>query len=308
MLKKQNLSRRTFVKGLGLAAATPLVLESVLAAESDAPLLAKATHKIVTANIRVALPEDDAKGLGWGDRKEFCIKVLKAQKADIIGFQEVLKVQADDLKKAFPDYMLLGFDGPEMDTHKTGYHGVAKNPILFKKSRYELNGAGTYWLSETPNIGGSLAWETARARHANYLRLKDNKTGTEFRIVNTHLDHITQAAREKQVEAIMKECEQYPDDFIQILTGDFNAGVANAVGALLKKDGWKDSYAAIHGENDPGFTGHAFKGDDFPKPGRKIDFIFSKGDVTALDSKIIKDQLNGKYPSDHYFVSAELSF
>ena len=305
---KSNLSRRTFVKGLGLAASTPWLVQSVYADETASPGAVTATHKVITANIRVALPEDGALGLGWGDRKDFCIKVLKAQKADIISLQEVLKVQAEDLKKAFPDYMLLGFDGPEMDAHKTGYHGVAKNPIMFRKSRYELNGAGTYWLSDTPTIGGSLAWETARARHANYLRLEDKKTGTEFRVVNTHLDHITQAAREKQIEAILKECAQYPADFIQILTGDFNAGVANAVGEMLKKDGWQDSYAAIHGDIDPGFTAHGFKGESFGKAGRKIDFIFSKGNVKALNSQIIKDSLNGKYPSDHYFVSADLNF
>ncbi|MEJ7692279.1 endonuclease/exonuclease/phosphatase family protein [Daejeonella sp.] len=307
MPEKLNLSRRTFVKGLGLAASTPWLAQSVYAGGITSPAGAS-NHKVVTANIRVALAEDDAKGLGWNDRKDFCIKVLKAQKADIIGLQEVLKVQAEDLKKAFPDFMLLGFDGPEMDAHQTGYHGIAKNPIMFRKSRYELNGAGTYWLSNEPNIGGSMAWETARARHANYLRLKDRKTGVEFRVVNTHLDHITQAAREKQIEAILKECAQYPEDFIQILTGDFNAGVANAVGAMLKKDGWQDSYAAVHGDKDPGFTGHGFEGEAFARSNRKIDFIFSKGNVKALASKIIKDSLKGKYPSDHYFVSADLSF
>ncbi|MCH5686767.1 hypothetical protein LWM68_22410 [Niabella sp. W65] len=43
-----------------------------------------------------------------------------------MGFQEVLKVQAEDIRKAFPHFNLFGFEGPEMDAHPTGYHGIAK--------------------------------------------------------------------------------------------------------------------------------------------------------------------------------------
>src|SRR5690606_5366385 len=105
--------------------------------------------KILTCNIRVDLEDDRLKGVGWDSRKEACVAIIKKQKADVIGFQEVLKNQFLDLKADLTDYHGINFDGPEMDMYKHGYHGIAKNPIFFSKYRFELLAAGGYWLSET---------------------------------------------------------------------------------------------------------------------------------------------------------------
>lgn len=315
---KRSFSRRSFVKGIGLAAVTPWLSQTTFGDEfseiagesfvSDSQI-APAQHRILTANIRVALPEDDAKGRGWSARKDICMDVIKAHKPDIIALQEVIKVQAEDMRKAFPGYLLLGFEGPEMDVREEGYQLIAKNPIMFSKKRYDLIGAGTYWLSDKPLIGGSLSWETGRARHVNWVRLKDKKSGTQFRLVNTHLDHVTQVAREHQIKTIIEECAQYKPDFKQILAGDFNAGAENTVIKLLKTAGWKDTYAAVHGDTEPGFTAHSWDFKRFEKTGgRKIDFIFTLGGIQTLESEIIKDTIKGEYPSDHYFLDAHLRF
>lgn len=304
-----KLSRRTFVKGLGVAAATPWLSKPFYAGSFNSEKSSE-SHKILCCNIRVALPEDDAAGFGWNVRKEVCIDVMRSQKPDIICMQEVLEVQNDDLKKAFPKFFSYGFEGPEMDAFKEGYHGIAKNPIFFSKSRYELIAASQYWLSETPLVAGSLSWDTARARNASWIRLKDKKSGSEFRVVNLHLDHKSQPAREKQIKLVLDEAAQYPKDFPQILTGDFNVGADNPVYDLVESSGWNDTYTSIHRNAGQDFTFHQFKGESYTKKGNagKIDFIFSKGNVKATSSEIIKDNKNGRYPSDHYFVSAVMSF
>lgn len=307
--KENNTSRRNFMKAAGMAACLPFA--GSLHAFGNVPLQKKSSlHRVLTCNIRVALPEDAEKGVGWEDRKAICMKVVKSYQPDIVCFQEVIKIQADDLKKSFKDYMLFGFEGPYMDAHPEGYHFVAKNPILFSISRYELIAGGTYWLSDTPLIAGSKSWGTARARHANWVRLKDKKSAREFRVVNTHLDHVAQDAREKQIKTIMDECGQYPTDFLQVLTGDFNSSMANNVYHIIKENGWKDTYTEINGDAEPGYTVHQFQGENYPKKdkGRKIDFILSKGNITSKASKIIKNSIGGHYPSDHYFVSADLIF
>jgi len=267
----------------------------------------------MTCNIRVALPEDDAKGFGWTGRKDICARIIHQYKPDIIGLQEVLKVQMDDLRKSFPEMQAFGFDGPEMDPHPTGYYGIAKNPILFSQKRYELRGGGTFWLSDTPLIGGSKAWETARARHCNWVRLFDKATGKEFRVLNTHLDHIAQGAREKQIQTIIGEAGQYASNFPQILTGDLNSKIDNPVHNLLNVAGWTDTYVAANGNTDPGFTAHEFEGPAHAEAlkaknvtGGKIDYILTRGKANTIKSGIIKDQENGKYPSDHYFGYTDL--
>ena len=301
-------SRRTFMKGIGVAAAAAYVPRAIYAGDLAHAAVKTASHKILTCNIRVALPEDDQAGFGWNARKDICIDVMRAEKPDIMCLQEVLEVQNEDLKRAFPNFFSYGFEGPEMDAFKEGYHGIAKNPIFFSKSRYELVAASQYWLSETPLVAGSKSWDTARARNVSWVRLRDKKTGRELRIVNTHLDHKSQPAREMQVKMIVDEAAQYQADLHQILTGDFNAGAANKVCDIVKAGGWKDSYTSIHGNTEPGATTHGFKGENNPKKdtGRKIDFIFSLGNVKALSSAILKGHKDGRYPSDHYFVSAEL--
>lgn len=309
-----SLSRRNFIKGSGLAITAAYLPNTGYAnTRLGMPTSGKENiHKVLGCNIRVALPEDDAIGQGWTARKKACIKLIKAQKADLIGFQEVLKVQAEDLKNELPNYGCFGFEGPEMDLHPETYNGIAKNLIMYAKERYEMISAGCYWLSETPEIGGSKSWNTARARHVNWLRLEDKKTGKQFRIMAVHLDHKDQEARNKQGQLIIKESSQYAADFPQLLIGDFNVDATNPVYNIITAGNWEDTYRKVHGPSDPGPTFHNFLGKAYSKSTEKktgkIDFIFSKGNINTTNAKIIDDMVDGIYPSDHYFVTAEISF
>jgi endonuclease/exonuclease/phosphatase family metal-dependent hydrolase len=309
-----SLSRRNFIKGSSLAITASYLPTAAFAVEDRiiSTHVDENVHKILGCNIRVALPEDDAIGRGWAARKKACIKLIKAQNADLIGFQEVLKVQAEDLKYELPNYGCFGFEGPEMDLNPETYNGIAKNLVMYAKKRYEMISAGCYWLSETPEIGGSKSWNTARARHVNWLRLKDKKTGKQFRIMAVHLDHKDQEARNKQGQLIVKESSQYAEDFPQLLVGDFNVDATNPVYKIITDGNWKDTYRSIHGDLEPGATFHNFLGKEYSKSTEKktgkIDFIFGKGNIKTSNAKIIDDMVDGIYPSDHYFVTAEISF
>ncbi len=299
-------SRRKFIKNIGALSALPLL-----------PLPGTATyerqgvnmHRVLTCNIRVALPEDEAKGMGWPQRKAICLKIIGRYKPDIVCFQEVLKVQAEDIRNYFPGHGLVGFDGPEMDAHTTGYHGIAKNPILFSKKRYELLNAGTYWLSETPLVAGSKSWDTARARHANWVRLRENKTGKEFRVISLHLDHVSAEAKIQQAKMVVEESAQYPADFPQIMAGDFNTRFNSRVLTAARQQGWLESYETIHGPGEAGFTVHAFQGKEYKEGSSKgkIDFVWYKGKLKPSHAAIIKDSVNDLYPSDHFFVLADFN-
>lgn len=302
-------SRRTFICQMGLLSLLPVISSDLKAMKPYISETGNNKHRVISANIRVALPDDEAKGFGWNIRRDICTRIIRSKNPDIICLQEVVRIQDEDMKKAFPDFFSFGFEGPDMDEFPVGYHGIAKNTILFSKERYEYVSSGCYWLSETPLMAGSKSWETARARHCNWVRVKDKYTNREFRIVNTHLDHVSQDAREKQVQMILDEAAQYQADFPQLFTGDFNSDMKNEVIKKIKASGWADTYALVHGEIEPGATTHGFKGPAH-KPGRngRIDFIFSKGPVKAVASAIIKDHIDGVYPSDHYFIYADVSF
>lgn len=300
-----SVGRREFLKGLGAAALLPVL--PAAGRDSAASVDKDNTHRVLSCNIRVALDEDEAKGLGWSARRDICLKIIKSKKPDIISLQEVLKVQADDFRKYFSSYQLFGFEGPEMDPHPTGYYGIAKNPILFSKDRYELLTGGTYWLSETPLVAGSKSWDTARARHANWIRIRDKKSGRDMRVVNLHLDHVSGEAKVKQARMVVEESAQYQPDFVQVLTGDFNTRFNSNVFESVRAGGWNESYETIHGEVEAGHTGHEFQGVNYDKASSKgrIDYIWYRGNIKPTSSLIIKDDINGKYPSDHFFLQSD---
>jgi endonuclease/exonuclease/phosphatase family metal-dependent hydrolase len=307
------MRRRTFIRAIGLGASLPW-LHRVGTAAPAAPAEAKAAaHTILTCNIRVPLPEDEAAGNGWKARRALCMDVIRAQKPDVFCLQEVLREQMDDLERGFPDFAGFGFEGPEMDARQVGYQGIAKNPIFYSRERYDFVSAGGFWLSETPHLAGSLSWESARARHVNWVRLRDRASRRQLRVLSTHLDHVSQRAREEQIKLILAEAAVYAPDFPQVLAGDLNASAANAVLKLALDGGWTNTRTAAPGPHDEGNTTHGFLGEKYvPKTeaGRKrgpIDFILTRGPVSTLAWKIIRDSRDGRYPSDHYFVSATVA-
>ncbi len=293
------MKRRTFVKTIGLAAAFPYFAQRTEANPGPTPKPVR-RHKILTCNVRVDVPADSNHGDGWRDRKEMCADIIKAQKADLIGLPEAQAIHWNDLRSRMPEY-----DGYALSHSPSEFHPI--DGILFLRSRYELISAGGFSLSEKPHIIGEKSWDTANPRLVNWVHLKEKNTGKEFRYWNTHLDHKGQKAREHGSAMIVEASNVLPKDLPQLLTGDMNAAVDNPAIKNYKEGGWVDTFAATNPGKDPGQTVHGFKGPKAP-PHKKIDWIFCRGPVKPIASSIIRDGRNGHYPSDHYFVSAEVEF
>lgn len=95
----------------------------------------------------------------------------------------------------------------------------------------------------------------------------------------------------------------------QILCGDFNARPDNPIIALrLPAHGWADVYRLLNGHYES-FSAHRFLGRDYhpKKTPAQIDYIFTHGTgVRAAEARFIKDDVGGKYPSDHFFLLATI--
>lgn len=260
---------------------------------------------VMTCNVRTPKEADSKTGDGWDNRKDFCIEAIKNQHPDIIGFQECTKKQYDDLHAAFPDFITYSTNGES---------ALSEDPfeVIFVSSRFELITAAGYWLSETPYIPGSKSWDNSKhPRVVNWMRIRDKASGVQLRIINSHFDHRGQLAREHSAEMVVNDAKAFPADFAQIFTGDLNVDVPNKALDILKAGGWIDTYAQLYGEHEPGFTAHDFLGEKFVPTGKlahagKIDWIFYRGAVKPVWSKILRDSRNGHYPSDHYFLIAEV--
>lgn len=255
--------------------------------------------RVVTANLRQHFAFDYDTGDGWKDRRELCRDVLAAQDADIICFQECSLDQIEYLKKAMAGYLWFGLGNAPGERNPF-------NAILYSGKRFKKANTGAFWLSDTPEIAGSHI-AGSRIRFVNWILLKDTKTGRDLMVWNTHLDHQGNAFREKQIGILLNRTTKISPQIPQILTGDFNTSADNAVIKVTQAVGWIDSYTAVRGPGDPGRTAHGFRGEK-AGPGKKIDFIFANKCLKPTAAEIISDSRNGRYPSDHYFVSAELEY
>ena len=95
------------------------------------------------------------------------------------------------------------------------------------------------------------------------------------------------------------------------LTGDFNSDAGSAPhdiftaaspdgGPALMRDAWEEAPPA--NRSWPG-TYNGFKG---RKTKNRIDWVLIGGSIKALQTGKIEDTVDGRYPSDHYPVFADL--
>jgi endonuclease/exonuclease/phosphatase family metal-dependent hydrolase len=116
-----------------------------------------------------------------------------------------------------------------------------------------------------------------------------------------------QPAREQQARLLVEDARAYPDDYPQVLTGDMNCDASGRAISEFTGGGWIDTYEMVNGAEDPGHTFHEFEGPSHKPDMGRIDWIFVRGAVSARRAEIVRDSRDGRFPSDHYFVSADVS-
>lgn len=253
--------------------------------------------RVLTCNIRYAAAQDGDNA--WPHRRETCVDVIRSREPDVICFQEVSREQFVYLCGRLPEY-----DAHMQTDTPLGQH--PRNPVFWRRDALSLVSSGGYWLSETPHICGSKSWDSHNIRMAVWVKLVSRGSSAECRIIDTHLDHMSQRARVEQARLINEDVAAYPADYPQILCGDMNADGSNPAICSFLEAGWYDTYAAVHETLDPGHTFHQFLGSEFESAVGKMDWVFARGDISANAAEVIQDTRDGRFPSDHYFVGADL--
>ncbi len=260
--------------------------------------------KVMTFNIRVDTILDVWNR--WDYRKNIVFDTILENSADIIGLQEALDHQVQDIQQALPQYS--HYAAGRNDGEKRGESCA----IFYRKERFELIDSGTFWFSDTPSVPGSKDWGNLPPRICSWVRLSENHKGTGFYVYNVHLDHLSQNSREKSIKLLMRKVatRKTPEPFV--ILGDFNMKLNNPamsylfIGGKLNKlpkisDAW---LSANRGKSEKGTgTRHSFRGGT---RGPRIDHIPISSDFQAVEAKIDRTNLNGKYPSDHFPVVASI--
>lgn len=271
------VQRRALAIGLAFAAALPA------AAKGPDGL------RVMSFNVRLPVAADGPNR--WEARQGLFVETIRRADADIIGTQELWKIQADHLIAKLPRYSWFGID-------RRGGHADEHMGVFYRRDRLKLVQLGNFWLSDTPDVPGSISWGHPYPRMATWGLFETIPGGKRFWFINTHFPYRAEdeAAREKGAAAIAAWIAARPDGAPVVLTGDFNTVPESPAHRTLSA-GLADAWNAAKVRSGPAETFHAFTG----KADRRIDWAFARG-LTAAKVETVTFGRNGRYPSDHFPV------
>lgn len=249
---------------------------------------------VMSFNIRYGTADDGPDR--WELRRDQLYALLKNQSPDVIGLQEALHFQIDEILAALPEYRMVGVGRSD------GAQGGEYAAILYRVSRLNVRQTSTFWFSDTPEIVKSNTWGAALERICTWA-LFDDRQGTPFYFFNLHLDHVSQPAREKSGALLLDRIAARSPKLPVVVTGDFNTGETNPVTQAVAKM-FRDTFRVMHpNETEVGTTNQFKLGST---RGEKIDYIFVEPDTEVISAAILRTAVAGRYPSDHFPVVARI--
>ena len=236
----------------------------------------------------------------WDKRKHIVYEVIDKYDCDIIGVQEVTNKMFDDIIDNFKSYTIVG------SARSKKYFSERNN--LFVKNKNKIIKHNTFWLSKSPDKVGSQLWYSLYPRICT-TAVVELENGDKVRVYNTHLDCFLPQARDFGLKKLSQfiDKNRKEEKLPVIVMGDFNATPDSKIIKKFAAGEYSTNrFVAVqeikkelYGKS----TMSSFKGKE---KGLHIDYIFVSEDLEIIDVDIVKDNINGKYPSDHYPLIADI--
>lgn len=249
--------------------------------------------KIMTFNIRYDNPADGINA--FSGRRDMICEFLRREAPDLVGFQESVHVIRNALAEALPEYAFLAIDLGD----------ALRNDVMvaYRRDRFDLLRLEQFWLSPTPDVpntryeGGSPF-----DRMATLVTLVSREERRQVTLLNSHLDHISDAARERGAALLLERITPYLAG-AALLTGDFNATPGTRAARILTECPLLTELTAPLDATVATCHGYGRIAENY-----KIDYIFASRAVRPLDGTLTlhTDERDGVYLSDHYPISVEV--
>ena len=254
----------------------------------------RAPLKVMSYNIRYDSPDDGRDR--WENRRDLLVSQIEFHHPDVLGTQEVLSNQLRYLRRNLEgyDYVGIGREGGDDGEYSA---------LFYDENKLRLEDSGTFWLSPTSGRV-STGWDAALPRIVTWARFRRRDTRESFMAFNTHFDHRGDQARIESAKLLVNMISQLNRDRLPVVvTGDLNLTPdTEAIGILT--DYLRDAYAQAPIRLGPEGT---FTGFNYEEPARnRIDYIMTSPEVRTLRAAILTDAVDGRYPSDHFPVVAEV--
>lgn len=247
---------------------------------------------------------DRAESRSWKLRRPLVASLLRFHRPDLIGFQEAVHARTLEMAEALPGYAWIGAGRTD------GVQRGEMTPVFYREELFRLVRSGTFWLSPTPEVP-SKGWDAAYPRIATWAVLEHRACGIPFFFANTHLDHGGSQARRHGAALLLRKIEELAGGLPRLLAGDFNCRPSSVTykivtGALEGgKPALRDSFeCSIERPLGPTLTWRGmFRG---VMPPARLDYLFVGGAVEVGQHAVLADHWDGRPPSDHLPVAADL--
>lgn len=280
------------------------------------------TPRLLSYNIRWAVPIPGAGEPHWTDRRAKLGAQLRYETAGrpeaLVCMQEVVASQLRDVSATLgPAWSSIGVGRDD------GIEGGEFSPILYRPDTWRLVENSTYWLSETPDVVGSVGWDAALPRIVTVGRFEHVKTGLPLVYMCTHFDHVGQVARREAAGLLVRLAERYADANATaseaatpvFLGGDLNITPDNPAFLEMIADGHFSDVrdviddGSIHGhfKTFTGFSERPFE------QNTRIDHVFvwraDARDMNILTYGVLENRFDeGLWISDHRPVVVDVEF
>ncbi len=247
--------------------------------------------RIMSFNIRCLGVGSDT----WQDRIGIVSETFLTSEADSIGIQEGTPEWMATLKETVGDK--YAFIGQGRDGLDEGEYSA----IFYLKDKYNVIDSGTFWLSETPEEM-SYGWSASCRRICTWAILENKSTGEQYVHMNSHFDHISNAARKNSAKLIVERAKAFGDLPI-VFTADMNANEGTeAYNTMVNSGIFNDSKFQAPDTMDY-LTYHDTK----PKnhQGNVLDYVMANNRLSATQYRVVTEGVDGRYVSDHFPVYAD---
>jgi endonuclease/exonuclease/phosphatase family metal-dependent hydrolase len=282
----------------GLAAPAPVHAAGPPILDALAGPAAAGDLEVMTFNLRYASASTPN---SWAQRRPVMRTLLTTEQPDLIGTQEGLVAQLRDIENDLEsryDYIGQGREG--------GTRGEFM-AVFFDNTRLVPQAHQHFWLSDTPEVVGSNTWGGGSIRMVTWVRFLDLVTGKRFYAVNTHLDNVSEYARQRSAQLIRDRLAALDPALPIVLTGDFNTAAQSssfAYNLLVNQAGYRDTWTAAAVRGNAYGTFHNYR--PLVLGGPRIDWILTTPGITTLAAAINTYRGGSQYPSDHLPVQARI--
>lgn len=255
--------------------------------------------RVGTYNIRMSGLDKDADYV-WSVRKARLMKSIKENAFDVFGVQEVSTQAQSDLKAELDKDYTVNFFSPYYQNGK----GDKAMGIIFRSSKFTMDGLHWFWASENPDICGV----NDSGDKGNFNRggcctiLTHKETGLKFFFMCTHAC-LNAGPNAKYAGVYIDMEKKYnPDGLPSFFVGDMNA-VPSAEATATYRTWWSDAFLSTDVRDGASNT---YNGWSSQSGKSRIDYIYFRNNVKVEAYHCNNTLYDDLYASDHFPVSADV--